>query len=291
MKSVRQKNTEQSRKGDYRMKKLIAVICMITCVLGLSACGSETQYTEYEQSKITYAQQLASESFIPLLESLTKEENSAILEMFEEYTYDEVAYVLSTGQYSNSYPLNADGYAFMTAITSFDSALDEIGQIVQIGSATGEIDDDQIIVRVEVVGTNKKAEAELIFSNDMFMTLESAALNLEESLGELMGKAALNTVIGMGTVFLVLILISLIISCFGVIPKIQASFANRKAKRADKKNKAQETGIDKAVAQIVGQEENVTDDLELVAVIAAAIAASEGQTSTDGFVVRSIRRR
>ena len=33
-----------------------------------------------------------------------------------------------------------------------------------------------------------------------------------------------------------------------------------------------------------------TDDLELIAVITAAIAAQEG-TSTDGFVVRSIRRR
>ena len=32
------------------------------------------------------------------------------------------------------------------------------------------------------------------------------------------------------------------------------------------------------------------DDTELAAVIAAAIAASEG-TSTDGFVVRSIKRR
>ena len=36
--------------------------------------------------------------------------------------------------------------------------------------------------------------------------------------------------------------------------------------------------------------EDVTDDGELVAVIAAAIAASEGKTSTDGFVVRSIRK-
>ena len=36
--------------------------------------------------------------------------------------------------------------------------------------------------------------------------------------------------------------------------------------------------------------DNVTEDEELVAVIAAAIAAAEG-TTTDGFVVRSIRRR
>ena len=37
-------------------------------------------------------------------------------------------------------------------------------------------------------------------------------------------------------------------------------------------------------------EENLMDDTELVAVIAAAIAASEG-TSTSDFVVRSINRR
>ena len=36
--------------------------------------------------------------------------------------------------------------------------------------------------------------------------------------------------------------------------------------------------------------EDVTEDTELAAVIAAAIAASEG-TSADGFIVRSIKRR
>ncbi len=37
-------------------------------------------------------------------------------------------------------------------------------------------------------------------------------------------------------------------------------------------------------------EEDVTDDLELVAVITAAIAASQN-TSADGLVVRSIKRK
>ena len=45
-----------------------------------------------------------------------------------------------------------------------------------------------------------------------------------------------------------------------------------------------------AVEEETVQEEDLTDDLELVAVISAAIAASEG-TSTDGFVVRSIKKR
>lgn len=106
-----------------------------------------------------------------------------------------------------------------------------------------------------------------------------------EDLGEAMAKAGLNTLIGMGTVFIVLILISLIISCFGVIPKIQKAFAKDKAegqtagKEAAAAVQAEETAVDE------------TDDLELVAVIAAAIAASEGAVTTDGFVVRSIIRR
>lgn len=43
------------------------------------------------------------------------------------------------------------------------------------------------------------------------------------------------------------------------------------------------------VQEAVPVEEDLTDDLELVAVITAAIAASEN-TSADGLVVRSIRR-
>ena len=126
----------------------------------------------------------------------------------------------------------------------------------------------------------------MIFSNDMFLTLKSAALNPSSTIGELMANAGLNTLIGMGTVFAVLILISLIISCFKVIPKIQNSMAKKKAPAAEA------MGVDNAVMQIVEQETIVEeDDCELVAVIAAAIAAGEGAVTTDGFVVRSIRRR
>ena len=48
--------------------------------------------------------------------------------------------------------------------------------------------------------------------------------------------------------------------------------------------------VEAPVVEEVSEEQDMTDDTELVAVIAAAIAAAEG-TTTDGFVVRSIRRR
>lgn len=95
-----------------------------------------------------------------------------------------------------------------------------------------------------------------------------------------MEKAVLNTVIGMGTVFIVLIFISFIISLLKYVNNIGA------------KKEEPAGGVENAISQIVTAEEesDETDDLELVAVITAAIAASEG-TSSDGLVVRSIKRR
>lgn len=107
----------------------------------------------------------------------------------------------------------------------------------------------------------------------------------KESFGAKMASALSNTLMGMGTVFAVLIFICLIISCFKLIPKITEAKERKKAGREN--IMADNTKQDAAVAT---EPENLTDDLELIAVIASAIAASEN-TSTDSFVVRSIRRR
>lgn len=91
-----------------------------------------------------------------------------------------------------------------------------------------------------------------------------------------LANALQNTVLGMGTVFVMLIAIALIIYCFKIIPVIQKKFA--------KKAEAPKT------AQVVAAPVQETDDLELVAVIAAAIAASEN-VPVDSFRVRTIKRR
>ncbi len=97
------------------------------------------------------------------------------------------------------------------------------------------------------------------------------------SLASKMGKAALNTLMGMGTVIIVLAFLAVVISLFGVINNLQ-----------NKKKKEAPVIIDNTEPEST-DEEVYEDDDELVAVIAAAIAASEG-TTTDGFVVRSIKR-
>ena len=123
-------------------------------------------------------------------------------------------------------------------------------------------------------------EADVVFEFDEKLYLESVNVNAEFSTGEILKKAGLNTLLGMGTVFSVLIFISIVISLFKFIP-------------SGSQKKAAQAAPVKAEAEAAPAVEEVAeeaDDLELIAVISAAIAAAEG-TSTDGFVVRSIRRR
>ena len=96
-----------------------------------------------------------------------------------------------------------------------------------------------------------------------------------------LANALQNTVLGMGTVFVMLIAIALIIYCFKIIPVIQKKFVQKAEPAAE----APKTAPVVAAAPV--QE---TDDLELVAVIAAAIAASEN-VPVDSFRVRTIKRR
>ena len=100
-----------------------------------------------------------------------------------------------------------------------------------------------------------------------------------ESLGETMARAGLNTAMGIGIVFFALAFISIVIALQG---KIFQAIAKKKA--APKVVEAPKTEVVETEA-----EEDLSNDEELVAVIAAAVAASEN-ISPDGFVVRSIRK-
>jgi Na+-transporting methylmalonyl-CoA/oxaloacetate decarboxylase gamma subunit len=116
------------------------------------------------------------------------------------------------------------------------------------------------------------------------------------SFGEIVKVAALDTLMGMLVVFAVLILISLLIYCLRYIPMVQNALtakleARKKAKKADGQT---ETPVEETVAvpsqkAEISQEEAPMEDLTLIAVITAAIAAAT-DVPADGIVIRSIRR-
>ena len=108
------------------------------------------------------------------------------------------------------------------------------------------------------------------------------------SIEDAMAEATVNTIIGISVVFLALLFISFVISLFKYINKFEQKLANKKAGKA-----ALAPQPVPAPAPVV-EAAPETDDLELIAVITAAIHAYEeaqGNTVTGDLVVRSIKKR
>ena len=178
------------------------------------------------------------------------------------------------------------GDAFTTsAMQSWQSSKDELGAKKENnGETTVTLKDDQYTVTVPV--KFEKADANFVYIFESTGTPTSMSVDVQYSMGKTLQRAGLNTLMGIGTVFVMLVLLSLLISLFRFIPNPEAKKA-AEAKAAKAAKEAEAAAI--AAAAPAQAEENLADDGELVAVIAAAIAAAEG-TTTDGFVVRSIRK-
>ena len=288
------------------MKKFKLVLLSVVLGLVLCACGEKetTSFSDLEASVLmqqygaediniqtwrSYRAATIANSYVVETIDAIIDDPSILGAPFDTFTYPEV----ETHVYQASGFLT-DGYAFANAVDNFKKGYVETGRIVTREEPIVYVDGDEIIVDIACACENRNADIEMIFVNDLSeMKLTSAAFNPRYTTGEKMNKAGLNTVIGMGTVFVMLIAIAIIINLLGPVTRfiekvskaVKAFFHNL----FHPEDKAEE-GINKAVEQIVKNETAESSDAELVAVIAAAVAAYEGTTDTSGFVVRSIRK-
>ena len=108
------------------------------------------------------------------------------------------------------------------------------------------------------------------------------------SIEDAMAEATVNTIIGISVVFLALLFISFVISLFKYINKFEQKLANKNAAPVTPAAPAPST------PDPAPEEEIPVDDLELIAVITAAIHAYEeeqGNVVEGDLVVRSIKKR
>ena len=111
------------------------------------------------------------------------------------------------------------------------------------------------------------------------------------SIEDAMAEATVNTIIGITVVFLALLFISFVISLFKYINKFEQKLADKKAGKAPAP-KAEPAPVSTPAPAAEAAPE--TDDLELIAVITAAIHAYEeaqGNVVEGDLVVRSIKKR
>ena len=175
--------------------------------------------------------------------------------------------------------------AFTTAtMESWKSVKDELGAYSSIVSQDVEKDGD--VVTISTVAQFEKAKADVVLMLDLGQQMyTSMTSSVQYSLAANMQRAGMNTLMGIGIVFLMLVFLSFVIGLFKYIEKFQNV---GKKKAAEEAPKAEEAPAP-AIAQSEAADEDFADDLELVAVISAAIAAYEN-TSGDSFVVRSIKK-
>jgi len=239
-------------------KKISSVCMALLCVAALLIGCTATAWAADEIDDSVKSQ----------LVTTTKGLTDAIIAMSED---DIQGYLESEDAFTQS------------AASAWDGSREELGEKkgdIDEKDITVEYSDDQYTVVVPVSFEKNKANFTYVF--DKSGTPTSLTVDVNYTLAQNMEKAAMNTVMGLGTVFVILVFV---ISLFKYIPGLVEG-----KKKESKPAPAAAAPAPVAAPVAEPAVEDVTDDGELIAVIAAAIAASEGKTSTDGFVVRSIRK-
>lgn len=238
-----------------KLKSLLAMVCVLALTLAMSVCAFAAD-TVTEDEAANYKS--AAETLISQIAGFSDEE-------IENYLAQDDAFTTAT-------------------MESWKSVKDELGAYSSIVSQDVEKDGD--VVTISTVAQFEKAKADVVLMLDLGQQMyTSMTYSVQYSLAANMQRAGMNTLMGIGIVFLMLVFLSFVIGLFKYIEKFQNV---GKKKAAEEAPKAEEAPAP-AIAQSEAADEDFADDLELIAVISAAIAAYEN-TSGDSFVVRSIKK-
>lgn len=255
-------------------KKISVILCVLATSFLFTACGASNETVSYDEATIEQATEF-------LIQYCASTDESTV-DQWKALSDFELEYQLMQSQ------LPYTPESFLGALEAWPAAVEECGEYIGHGDFTYEVTADEITVTTEAEFADRNAEIQVIYDENA--RLDSMTVSAEYGTGEILSKAGLNTLLGMGTVFAVLIFISIIISLMKYIPALGEKFRKKPVQTEPATAEKAETPAPAASATTASAVETV-DDAELIAVISAAIAAYEGSGSSDGFVVRSIRRR
>lgn len=239
-------------------KKITSVCTALFCAAAVTVAGAGTVLAESEidetlKTQIVMTAEGLTETIIPLDE-----------EQIEQYM--------------------SSGDAFTEqAMEAWNTSKEELGEKKDEEGGETEVSADHGQYTVTVPVKFEKADANFVYVFDDTAVPTSMSVDIQYPMSVTLERAGLNTLMGLGTVFIMLVFLSFVIYLFKFIPGL---VEGKKKNIADAVIAVPGSSIP---APAVEANEPAADDTELIAVISAAIAASEG-TSTDGFVVRSIRK-
>ncbi len=242
-------------------KRISVLMLVVLCMFTMTACGKKE--AEVFQN---VTDEMVQKQCIPLMEN--------VLQTLPNFQKEELKYLGSNE--------NRDDFT-RNLVIEWVEKTKTLGAFVKAGTPETEInhEKDQVTVRVPAEFEKSKGVIALVFNYKKdFDSMVPAYMTVteEETFASNMKGAAINTVMGVGIVFCTLFFLIAVISLFKYVNKIGEKYEEKETPAPKK-----------VVAPVKEETEELVDDLELVAVISAAIAASEN-TSTDSFVVRSIKK-
>lgn len=177
----------------------------------------------------------------------------------------------------DSYKASGDAFT-VSAMEAWESSRNELGEFKALGKSVAEETVDGYSVTISVEFSNYNAE--MVYLYDETGVPTSFSINTQYPMSVLMKRAGMNTLMGLGIVFAMLLFLTVVISLFRFLGRIEE-------KSQPEAEVIPEPPVPAKMYPRPAVKE--TDDQELIAVIAAAVAAYEG-TSADRFVVRSIKK-
>lgn len=255
-------------------RKISVLVCVIMAALCFTGCSAKKNEAEVDVTTMQETAEVIISSFAAMAE-----------QDFDQYM-DLSEYQLNYVMMNSGLRIEAED--FLAMIKSWQAGEDECGAYVSHGEYKVDVKGDEIVVSTEAEYEDRKATLSFTFNEDSY--LESMDVSATYAMNEILTKAGLNTILGMGTVFAVLIFLAFLISMMKYIPNLLEMFTKKDAENAQPVAEVVQQSTPVVAPAKPAVKVDTVDDLELIAVITAAIAAQEG-TTTDGFVVRSIRRR
>ena len=242
-------------------KRLISLSLVILCVVSLCACGGKKESTLNAD-----IQSQAEQNAIGLVQTIVELTDSDI----ENY-------------------MNSGDEFTENAMEAWEGSKGELGAFTEAGDVTTEYDETEKKYTVTVPAKFENADSNFVFEFDKTGAPSTLSVEVQYPKSVNLQRAAMNTLMGLGTVFVVLIFLSFVISLLKYIPGWVDSIGKKKQAPQDTQERKTEVLLSEPEELTEKLTEDVSDDTELIAVIAAAIAAAEG-TSTDGVQVRTIRK-
>lgn len=247
-------------------KKLVSLLLSLACVLAMSTVS-------------VFAESNSTPAYLPVEESTLENmltTSEALIDELCAYGDEELE------------ALKASEYQFTSrAVEAWQSTKDELGALVSYDTEDASYEVEGEFVTCTIPAEFEKNPATIrVFWNMASQQATDMTFTVESSKSELMGEAGMNTVVGLVTVFAVLIFLILVIMAFG---KMGGNKNQEPAK--EKKAAPAPAPAAQAAAPVVAAQPQ--DDIELQIVLGMAIAMYEQETGAaggDGYVVRSIRK-